>query len=75
MAKITVSASVLQNLIGEKFKNQSHIVLSFVRKGFKMSNKIKIDEQRQDIEIFIKKKKLLVWDNTDSINIHAIGKL
>jgi hypothetical protein len=74
MAKVSVAAAIIRKQFEEKLQNDDHVVLSFVQKGFEISNQIKIDGRREDQKIFIEKKNLIEWSNTEHINNHAIGK-
>jgi len=72
MAKVSVAAAIIRKQFEEKLQNDDHVVLSFVQKGFEISNQIKIDGRREDQKIFIEKKNLIEWSNTEHINNHAI---
>ena len=73
MAKVSVEALILQQGIKETLKNEDYIVLSFLQKGFQMSNIIRIDEERDEIEFFIKKEDLMEWSNSEQMSLHAIS--
>jgi hypothetical protein len=74
MAKVTVEAAIFRRQFEQILENEKHVVLSFVQKGFEISNKLKFDEQREDQELFITKKNLVEWENAERRNEHAIGK-
>jgi hypothetical protein len=74
MAQITISASFLQEKIGRKFEKTKHIVVSFLRKGFEISNVISAKDLDTEISVFFAKNELIHWSNADSRTSHAIGK-
>ena len=73
MARSTVTAALLQEIIGDKFKRMHEIVVSFSPTGLEFSNKMKSDKNGSHIEAFIGKKDHLEWNNRNKVIEHLTG--